>query len=505
MQTINILLADDDPGHRYLLNRVITEGRPFVRMTTVQDFDEFRLATKSGHFDCAVIDFNMSSDRHADDFVAHLQSVHPNCPVIIVSGSDEQAVAVRSFRCGGADFIHKDQAVECDVLWSRIRSLIKSRKRRIAERRLRERREAQLRAMAQSDALTGLANRRAIDQLFSDDGRSILDRRAESSIIMLDIDHFKQVNDVCGHCEGDRILRSLSALMRNLAEPHDIVARWGGEEFLVIRPRTGLVESVRWAENLRTEVSKSIRCGVEKTQPVTVSLGVFTIKSSNLELSSIEKADAALYLAKRRGRNRVCTWGLCQFESKIPCSADLSPEARLDQSLEQMLPSLGPTQREHLTSHSCSVSTAAMLVGMTANLDGQALDALRFAGLCHDIGKVAIPESVLSKPGPLDSSERLLVDMHADDGAYLSAKLGFSPRVASMVRESHVRFDNADSSSIDPASSALSVADAYVAMTSERPYHKKHSSTEAFEELRRERGKQFDPRAVDACIACFSV
>ncbi|HPF39326.1 MAG TPA: diguanylate cyclase [Phycisphaerae bacterium] len=506
MRTINILLADDDPGHRYLLSRVIGDGRPFVQITPVGDFDEFEREVASRRFDCAIIDFNMSAGTCADVFVSRLVEAQPDCPIIVVSGSDDQNVAVRSFRCGGADFIHKNEAVEGAYLWERIKKLVGSRIREVAERRRKERREAHLREMAETDALTGLANRRAVDRLFDDDGRCTLDRRADSSVIMLDIDHFKRINDEYGHSEGDRVLEGVAELMRQHATERDIVSRWGGEEFLIIRPRTGLVEAVRWAEKLRDELSRTVRCGGDEGAPVTVSLGVSTVRSVEFAQGAIDQADEALYQAKRRGRNRVCTWGLCQFESEIPRDSNLSPEARLDRSLERVMPSLGPTQREHLTSHSSSVSTTAMLLGMTADFDDNALEALRIAGLCHDIGKVAIPESVLSKPGPLDASERFLVDMHADDGAYLSEQLGVEPRVAAMVRESHIRFDQLNQSQnvVDPVAAALSVADAYVAMTSERPYHRKYSAGEAFHELKRERGKQFDPRAVDACVACFS-
>ena len=132
------------------------------------------------------------------------------------------------------------------------------------------------------------------------------------------------------------------------------------------------------------------------------------------------------------------------------------------------------------------------------------LDVLRIAGLCHDIGKVAIPESVLAKPGPLSDSERLVVDKYAEDGAYLSEKLGVAPTVAAMVRDSRIRYDDANGEVVDLATSTLAVADAYVAMTSERPYGRIYSRREAMDELRRESGRKFDPRAVDACVACYA-
>lgn len=503
MQTINILLVDDDPGHRYLFGRLIADERPFIRVTFAEDVAAFRHLITENRFHCAIIDFRMSDECDAGDLVAELRTVQPECPSIVVSGLDDQQIAVRSFRAGAADFIHKGEATERDLLWMRIMKVIRRQKRDVAERRQRQRRERRLREMAKTDALTGLANRRAIDSLFGDAGRQTLDRRADSSVIMVDIDHFKRINDTYGHVVGDRILCEFSALMRRYVGHQDVVARWGGEEFLVIRPRTGLVEAVRWAEKLRLEIEASIHCNPQRDDNVTASFGVFSTKSMKLDFDSIQRADEALYQAKRRGRNRVCLWELCNFETAIP-EGNGAAEVKLDQSLEQLLPTLGPTQREHLTVHSSSVSTAAMLVGMNSDLDEDGVDALRVAGLCHDIGKVAIPEAVLSKPGPLDESERFLMDMHTDDGAYLSERLGTSPRVTAMVRDSHLRFDDPARRPCDPAASMLVVADAYVAMTSKRPYQRTYTPNEALDELRRESGRQFDPRAVRACVSSLS-
>lgn len=503
MQTINILLADDDPGHQYLFGRVIADSHANARLAFATSLGEFKRQTSEQEFDCAVLDFNISACCHANDLIDHLRTVQPDCPVIVISGSDDQQVAVESFRCGGADFVHKDIAVKPGVLWSRIMRAVRRRKRSLAERRIHQRRERRLRRMAETDALTGLANRRAVDSLFGDDGRHTLDRRGESSVIMVDIDHFKLINDEYGHFAGDRILKEVGALMRRFAAIQDVVARWGGEEFLLIRPRTPLVEAVRWSDELRSEIERTIRCGGDADRKVTASFGVYAVESAELGVVSIERADEALYQAKRRGRNRICLWELCEFESAIPEESGLTPEMRLDRSLKRLLPHLGPTQRQHMTEHSASVSRAAIQLGERAAMERRALDELRIAGLCHDIGKIAVPESVLAKPGPLDESERFLVDKHTDDGAFLSQRLGAGDGVAEIIRNSHVRFDNTNEKP-GTAALTLSVADAFVAMTSIRSYHRPYSRDEALEELRRERGRQFDPTAVDLCVSCFS-
>ena len=160
-----------------------------------------------------------------------------------------------------------------------------------------------LRRLSRIDALTGLSNRGAIDQRLAEE---ILRARREGtalSAIMLDIDHFKLVNDQHGHVCGDDVLRALSARVRRLARTTDIVGRYGGEEFLFVLPHTASAEAEGLAERLRARIAETPIAGLT----VTASFGVSTCPAgeplSALEL--LERADAALYRAKNAGRNRV--------------------------------------------------------------------------------------------------------------------------------------------------------------------------------------------------------
>ena len=164
---------------------------------------------------------------------------------------------------------------------------------------------------------------------------------------------------------------------------------------------------------------------------------------------------------------------------------------------------LGRTQWHHLTTHSRYVSKLAVRLGKALGFDEGALEWLRVAGLCHDLGKFLIPEEVLAKPGALCEEERALLARHSADGAEMSLMLGLDPIAAEYIRFHHDRCDgpgavNVPDHPIPQGARLLALADALVAMTSYRPYQPARSFTGAVHELQRESGGQFDPEVVAA-------
>lgn len=152
---------------------------------------------------------------------------------------------------------------------------------------------------ANTDPLTGINNRRAADAWLEQMGNSA--RRC--AVIFIDIDHFKSVNDTYGHDIGDAVLKEFSALLRNRVRSHDMVARWGGEEFVVLLSSLTEEEAIGVAENLRTQIES---IDAPPLPRITASLGVAHSKSGNNIAATIKAADEALYRAKASGRNRVC-------------------------------------------------------------------------------------------------------------------------------------------------------------------------------------------------------
>jgi diguanylate cyclase len=168
----------------------------------------------------------------------------------------------------------------------------------------------QVRTEAMTDGLTGLANRRKLDETIRTRIAEAVQNRGELVLMMCDIDHFKRFNDTWGHQTGDQIIRFIATTLRTSAQPDFCVARYGGEEFAVVMPRVGMNEAKTLAEGVRTTVeSKKLyrRSTNEDLGRVTISLGIARMRTGESAESLIERADACLYASKRNGRNRLTT------------------------------------------------------------------------------------------------------------------------------------------------------------------------------------------------------
>lgn len=160
-----------------------------------------------------------------------------------------------------------------------------------------------------TDSLTGLKNRRYFDQRLSEEIAQSKRYRLPLSLLLIDVDHFKRVNDTYGHQMGDEVLKNLSKVILEMVRDSDVVARYGGEEIAIITPNTDKAEAILLAERLRNIVQKSTLASMDATQDViqiTISVGVSTLNFERMDKDIlVEEADKALYEAKNLGRNRV--------------------------------------------------------------------------------------------------------------------------------------------------------------------------------------------------------
>jgi len=161
--------------------------------------------------------------------------------------------------------------------------------------------------LALIDGLTGIANRRQLDDVLGREWRSARRSGSATAFLMIDVDYFKKYNDNCGHQSGDEVLKSIAATVSQNIRPRDLAARYGGEEFAVVLPETGVDGAIKVAERICTAVADlGLPHGASEYGIVTVSIGVAGIKSVvDGDVSGvIAEADQALYAAKRSGRNR---------------------------------------------------------------------------------------------------------------------------------------------------------------------------------------------------------
>ncbi|MGA3067210.1 MAG: diguanylate cyclase [Tepidisphaeraceae bacterium] len=499
MLSLRILLVEDSFEHQQIFSDILKENRPQVRVDVAYTGEEFVQLARDPSIDCFLVDFNLP-DGSASELLERVSQSVGDRPVIIMSASDDQKVAIEAFRHGGWDFVPKDQAVEGDVLWQRVEAAIKRwRQRRDGIRKAQQAVKDLLR-QSETDALTGLYNRHYFMRMLSHN--SPLRGHTQSlGCIMLDLDHFKQLNDTFGHAVGDRVLKSVAKIINQQAGPGEMAFRWGGEEFVIFRPAEELSDVMLWAESLRKSISEATMARTGRTISFTASLGVVHRTAPRLGLDIIDLADQALYLAKKQGGDRVCTWDMVCVERRLT-ECDMmtqeSPTARRAQFLKSCARTLGRHQMEHLTDHCEQVAHIAAELATILHMSPEQIHQVRAAGLFHDIGKSVVPEGLIGKSDPLTEPETQILSRHVEESGRIALRLGLDPASLQLVGLHHERFDAHHNGDLPLGARVLSAADAMAAMLSERAYRPACTTEQMKREMQRYAGSQFDPIVVDA-------
>jgi diguanylate cyclase (GGDEF)-like protein/PAS domain S-box-containing protein len=352
--------------------------------------------------------------------------------------------------------------------------------------------------IAHTDELTGTLSRRRFAALAADASPH------NRGVLLLDADHFKRVNDRYGHAMGDRVLMELAARIRAELAEGDLVARWGGEEFVVLIAGVETdAELRRRAEAIRAAVqTPAMVCGPSLID-LSVSIGGARA-SMAMDLDRlVDDADRALYVAKARGRNQVCLASdSLRAETPTRAESDCGP-LRTAWALARATIVGQPEVQEHIT----SVADLCAAVAGRLGLDDAGVLRCRLAGLLHDVGKVAVPDAILHKPGPLTPSEWLTMRRHCEHSETIV--LGFDDlrELAPIVRHHHERFDGegypdrVSGDAIPLEARILAATDTYSAIIAHRPYSAARTPEEAVAELHRVSGSQLDPRVVNALLA----
>jgi diguanylate cyclase (GGDEF)-like protein len=356
--------------------------------------------------------------------------------------------------------------------------------------------EAHLLDLADRDPLTGLWNRRRFEQdlaLQLDRCRRYGERAA---LVLMDIDGFKQVNDVLGHLAGDEVLCAIGESLATRVRSSDRAARLGGDEFAVLLLDVDADRVERLAGELATELSAAAATAQERVT-ISVSVGVALLDRCTGGVNeALEAADRAMYNAKHRSGR------------KPPPAAAPAPDIAANAEMSSLRALLAAVNaRDSYTAmHSREVVTLARGVARRLGLDDAKTAEVEHIALLHDLGKIAIPDAILRKPGPLTTHEQTLMRQHPVVGAQILGSMPELAHLAPAVRAEHERWDGRGypdglaGEDIPIASRIALVCDAYHAMTSNRPYRRAMSAAAAREEIRREAGAQFCPHASAALL-----
>lgn len=323
-----------------------------------------------------------------------------------------------------------------------------------------------------TDSLTGLGNRRQMQatlELALSDGRD----SPPAVFVMFDLDGFKAYNDRFGHLAGDTLLAHLGARLREAVGRSGRAYRPGGDEFCV------LFDSDLANVDVRTAAAIAALSSEGEGFSVTTSYGCVSLPAeAHTPTQALRRADDRMYARKglRRG----------------------SAGQQTHDALLGLLRERQPQLHDHLR----EVGRLASAIGQRMGLNAEQLDELTRAAELHDIGKAAIPDAILNKPGPLSDDEWLFMRRHTIVGERVLAAAPALAPVATLVRSSHERWDGAGypdgltTTDIPLGARIVFVCDAFDAMTSERPYSPRRTPEEAIVELRNNAGSQFDPEIV---------
>jgi diguanylate cyclase (GGDEF)-like protein/PAS domain S-box-containing protein len=344
----------------------------------------------------------------------------------------------------------------------------------------RKKSEDNIKYLSFHDLLTELYNRRFFEEELK---RLDCERQLPISIIMGDLNGLKLVNDVFGHTEGDALLKLTTDILKRVCRSEDILARWGGDEFVLLLPKTSIADS----EDIMIRIIKECKKTSGQKIPVSLSLGDATKETTVQNIQAIA-IDAENNMYKNK---------LAQKES-ISSSIIFA----LDQALYE--------KSSETKEHTDRICDFAIRLGKSINLSSSQLDELSLLALLHDIGKVAIPETILLKEGRLTEKEWEVIKKHPEIGFNIANASPQIAHIAKAILSCHESWDGCGypqglaGESIPIISRIVNIADAYDVMMSKRSYKEPMSKDNAMEELKKCAGSQFDPELINKFISIIT-
>jgi len=507
--SVNILVIDDDAADRRLTELAL-KSPPQTKQFATQmaaSLAEGLESLKHRSSDLVLLDLGLPESRGLDT-LENFRRECPDVPVVVLTGLQDEEAGVEAIRKGAIDYVTKP--FKQDGLRTRISIALQ-----MVEL------QDKLLLLANTDELTGLTNRRHFFDILE---REILCAKIKDnpiSAMILDLDHFKSINDTYGHLGGDMILKQAAEILRQSIYPLDVVARYGGDEFIILMPSTSPEKAAQAAERLRGIIDNNQWKVPDQQISITTSIGLANSNYRN-SLSSqelIEDADSALYAAKRSGRNCVVCYDQINPRQKV-----LNPQERDFQELQNKVSSLARQLQSHARGTISALARAANAVikdpyiihhaenardysaaiARQMKLSPQMIKQIGTAAILMDLGKISIPTHILKKPTLLTEEEEQIVRQHPVAATQILAPIAFFEQESRIIKHHHENFDGSGypdglkAKEIPIGSRILAVADAFDAITSDQAYAPAMSCAHSLNEIITHAGSQFDPEVVEA-------
>ncbi len=342
-----------------------------------------------------------------------------------------------------------------------------------------KKREKEIIFMSFHDMLTGLHNRTYFEQELKKLNK---DGELPSSIIIGDVNGLKFTNDIFGHSEGDRVLKRISKILKNACSSNDILARWGGDEFIILLPG----QDEKQAEQICSRIKEECQRRSDNTIKTSISLGQATRHNHQEDFKHIIKAAEEMMYRHKLLESR-------SFRSSVISSLKKSLFERSNETEE----------------HAERMAGLCVEIGRSMGLTENELDDLSLLSMLHDIGKIAISDSILLKPGPLSEREWIEMRKHSEIGYRIAQATPELAQYAEYILSHHERWDGTGypqglkEKEIGLFSRIIAIADAYDVMTNERVYSKAMTHEEAIEEIKSCSGTQFDPEIAEKFLQLY--
>lgn len=385
-----------------------------------------------------------------------------------------------------------------------------------------DRKNRELRELSITDGLTGLYNHRFLQERFDFEFKRVRRYGGALSCLLIDIDHFKSLNDNFGHQYGDYVLREIAAIIKKQSREVDICGRYGGEEFVVISNVEGH-NALSYAVKLHAAIENYRFEHPSRKVRVTVSIGVAHYDNEiKTKQELIERADMAMYQAKNDGRNLIRVWR--EPDGADALSADRRGIVRLKEQFHEISGRLRAAYIESVgalvnvveerdpaaAGHAAEVARHAVAIAKQLRLSAEEIDIVRSGALLHDVGKISVPDGVLHKKR-LSERERRLLNRHPEVGATMLKDIEFLEKELPVILYHHERYDGKGfphglkGREIPLGARIVAVADAYDSMVAGRSGGEKLPVAAACAGLTQEKAKKFSPEIVEALIAALAV
>ncbi len=504
-----ILIVDDEAEIRHLLVDLLS--RPGWRIDLASDGQEALDLIHHKDYDVVISDVLMPY-LDGMDLLQRIHLIRPKARVILITGVGTTNWVKQALRLGAFDYVEKP--FDLSAFRELVESAVQAKTRGQARRTTGE----------GCDPLTALWTHRHFFEYLAYLRACCRRTNEPLCVLILDIDNFSEINATYGYAAGDEVLVEVTRRVRKLVREVDVVARYGSEEFIVALPATKSSVAGRVAHRILAAVrSEPIQVKLAEQRTVTVSIGLAECETGFIETEDelVRRATEALRLAKAQGKDRCVTWRPRDPRDAEAPRPDLASVQMLTQRLEEINTRLKQTYLEstraliatveakdpHTEAHSKTVTLYAEGIARQMNLDAQTLRTIRTAALLHDIGKIGVPDHILTKSGKLSEAEWGVIRRHTVMAVQILEHASFLRAELPIILYHHERWDGSGypeglaGARIPLGARILNAADAMDAMFSRRAYKEGYTKERVIEELRKGRGVQFDPQVAEAAAA----